>query len=546
MITHYRRSLLGRLLGPLLFGVAPVVVATCTLHAQQPAGNPCAVFELHPTVDLTDQAAVRLRMRQLQGAAPLHALTIRRSSLERAYPCADSVRTPADLFAVTLLPVRSHTIHNSSYPVDVNNGAMWAGRGTTSAFSGGVELRLGPVSAAAYPVISFQENRAFQTVPVTGRQRSEFAYPWHAGLDWPQRHGDEAFRLVDPGQSYVRVEAFGAAAGLSTENMWLGPALRYPLLMSNSGAGFPHVFVSTTRPHDIGIGTVEAQLFWGRLSESGYFDGVGDNDSRLIAGVSAVFEPAFARGLFLGMNRMYLAYTDGWGFEDYLLMPYTDVRGNPAGDNQLFSLYGRWAHPASGFEVYAEWGREDHWGEWIDLLREPDHSQVYMLGLQKVGRWRDAGMRWFGELVHLQSALPVRGGRGAITFYTHSQITQGFTHRGQLLGAAVGPGSDAQIIGAERVADRRSTRLAVERIRYDDDAYYNSWARFYGETGHDVSIGGSIRHTEMRGRFAVVGGLSWSRRHNRNFVYFDGTHPANFQSDDNVQLELDVRWTPGW
>lgn len=520
-----------------------LLAASCTLHAQQPAGRACSPLDLQPIIDLADETGLRPRLLQLQEAAPLRASTIRRPSLERAAACDVGGTTRIGGVDLTLLPLRSRTIYNSAYPADVNNGAMWAGRGAATAFSGGIELRAGPFSAAAYPVAAFHENRAFRTVPVARPGLSEFAYPWHR-IDWPQRHGDEPFWLIDPGQSYVRAEALGVTAGISTENFWLGPAVRYPLMMSSSAAGFPHVFLSTSRAHDIYIGTIEAQAFWGRLQESDWFDGPGGTNRTLIAGLSAVFEPAFAPGLFLGANRMYLAYTDDWSVLDYLLTPYTRVRENPPGDNQLMSLYGRWAHPRSGFEVYAEWGREDGWGEWIDMLKEPDHGQVYMLGLQKAGHWRDADLRWFGELIHLQSALPVRGGRGAITFYTHSEIIQGYTNRGQLLGAAIGPGSDAQIIGVERAAVSRGTTLAIERIRYDDNAYYNSWARFYGETGHDVSLGGSIRHRETRGGFSLLAGISYARRHNRNFVYFDGTHPANYQSEDNLQLELDMSWAP--
>jgi hypothetical protein len=123
----------------------------------------------------------------------------------------------------------------------------------------------------------------------------------------------------------------------------------------------------------------------GASRESDYFDDDPDNDRTLIAGLSAVFEPAFARGLFIGVNRMYLADMEGGDLTRYFIDPYVDVRDNPIGDNQLFSLFARWVLPRSGFEVYAEWAREDHWGDWIDLLREPDHSQAYMLGFQKIG-----------------------------------------------------------------------------------------------------------------------------------------------------------------
>jgi hypothetical protein len=511
------------------------------VHAQQADGKECTADSARAAlIDVADDVALRVRADQLRGSAPLTALTIRRPALERsAALCATA---PGDA-RFDMLPVRVRTIYNSGYPLDVNNGAMWAGRGASGAVSAGGELRIGPFSAAVYPVLAFHQNREFQ---LTGPERagySRFTYAGHV-IDWPQRHGGSSFTVIDPGQSYARLDAFGATVGVSTENMWLGPAQRMPLLMGSSAAGFPHAFLGTSRPLSVGIGRLEAQAYWGRLSESAWFDTDRGNDHTLIAGLSVVFEPAFARGLFLGGNRSYLAPMQGSDLASYLVDPYVSVRDNPAGDNQLFSLYARWALPQAGFEVYGEWAREDHWGEWLDLLSEPDHSQAYMLGFQKVGTWGQRQLRWFGELVHLTAAAPLRGGRGVITFYTHAEVIQGYTHRGQLLGAWTGPGSDAQILGVEMSTPRRSSGLAIERVRFDADAYWNQWGRFYGETGHDVSLGALLRHAEHVGEFSIHAAVGFARRHNRNFAYYDGAQPPNFQSESNVQLDLDLRWRP--
>jgi hypothetical protein len=445
---------------------------------------------------------------------------------------------------MSLLPVRLRAIYNSAYPLDVNNGVLWAGRGVAGGVAAGIELKAGFLSAAFQPAAAWHQNREFDMRPPHFRDRSEFAYTGHRNIDWPHRHGPDPFWVIDPGQSYIRAEARGVTAGFSTENLWLGPAQRMPLLMGSSAPGFPHAFVATTRPLRLPIGSLEAQLLWGRLTESAYFDGDPSNDHQLIAGASLVFEPAFARGLFLGVNRMYLAHWEPGNRIDMLVQPYLSVRDNPPGDNQLFSLYARWVHPGAGFEVYGEWAREDHWGAWKDLLLEPDHSQAYMLGFQKLGRLGSARLRWFGELAHLQAAAPARAGRGAITFYTHSQLTQGFTHRGQLLGAWIGPGSDAQVLGLERVTDARTTGLMVERVRFDDDAYWAQWSRFYAYNGHDVSLGVQAFHAEQLGPLMLRGSLGAAHRHNRNFVRFDGTHPGDFRGETNLHADLELRWSP--
>jgi hypothetical protein len=486
-------------------------------------------------VDVADDVATRLRRDQVRGVLPLTALTIRRPSIERAvFGC---VR------ALQLLPVTARIVHNSDYPLDVNNGVMWAGRGWNMSASAGAEIELGYFSAAVYPTVAYAQNADFE-FDRAAAPFSEFRYPWHV-IDWTQRPGDAAFWTLHPGQSYVRVEAFGATVGVSTENLWLGPAQRMPLLMSNSAPGFPHAFLGTSGPVDTRIGAFDAQLFWGRVSESDYFDSDSLNDHRLIAGLAAVYEPAFARGLFLGINRMYMSYaTSDQSLTDYVLSPYLNVRDNTAAENQLLSIYARWVHPGVGFEVYAEWAREDHWADIHDLIREPDHSQAYMLGFQKVGKWRGGNVRWFGELAHLQAAQTLRGGRGVVTFYTHGGVTQGYTHGGQLLGAWMGPGSDGQLLGVEHGTERRTTALQLERVRFDADSYYTQWARFFGQNGHDVSIGAGVRHAERIGALTLQAGLTYANRQNRGFALLDERFPHYFVIDNAFQLDAQLRWRP--
>ncbi len=53
-------------------------------------------------------------------------------------------------------------------------------------------------------------------------------------------------------------------------------------------------------------------------------------------------------------------------------------------DNQLASIFARWAFPRAGVEVYGEFGREDYNADLPDLIGEPDHDASYMLGIQRV------------------------------------------------------------------------------------------------------------------------------------------------------------------
>lgn len=504
------------------------------------------------------------RLLGITGARPLGSAIIRRGSQLRSPACAGA-RDPLgpDWYAdapaerLLVLPVRARSAFNSAWPRDANNGALWAGRGVAAGVEAGVHLRAGPVTAALAPGFYYHQNRSFSHPAPAFPGLASFAYPWHAGtIDWPQRRGDDAYARLDAGQSFLRVDAYGLALGASNENLWWGPALHDPLIFSNTGPGFPHVFFGTAAPLDVRIGNLEGEVIWGVVRESDWFDADPDNDRRLLAALIAHFEPRGLDGLFLGAARAFMTTIppDGFSVADYLLEPYRGVRENPpagtTGDNQIIALFGRWALPRSGFEVYAEWARDDHWEDLEDLIKEPDHAQVYTLGLQKVVEFARAGapahrwLRLYGELTHLEGALPLRSGRGVVTFYTNASVPQGFTHDGQLLGAAIGPGSDTQIVGADLFDGRGRIGLFAQRVRHDDDAYYANFARFYGQHGHDVELTAGARQLLMLGDLDIDWELTWSHRYNR---HFDGLDAANFDAlftESNVGLRLELGWRP--
>src|SRR5690606_21960783 len=120
----------------------------------------------------------------------------------------------------------------------------------------------------------------------------------------------------------------------------------------------------------------------------------------------------------------------------------------------------------------------------------------------------------------------------------------GYTHRGQLLGAGIGPGSDMQIVGADWLADWGRSGLFFQRTRFDDDAYYANYARFYGQNGHDVELTAGARQRLFIGPLDIDGELTFSHRYNRNFV---GLEAANFDtlfSENNLGIRVVATWVP--
>ncbi|HEX2167449.1 MAG TPA: hypothetical protein VHG09_09495, partial [Longimicrobiales bacterium] len=376
-----------------------------------------------------------------------------------------------------LLPTDVRVLYNGTYPRDWNDGVMHAGAGLSTSLTAGAAFRWGIVEAAIVPVLTWHTNAGHTITPYADPETwSPYIHPWHGRfIDLPQRFGSDAYGDVDVGQTYLRISAGGVRAGISNENLAWGPARRNPLLLSGTAPGFAHVFVESARPLDVWLANAEFQLFRGRLEESDYFDYDQANDRRALAGALATLRPKGLDGLYLGAGYLHMqTWEDNTSAADLLLAPYVGLNPDSVGlprDIRLFSLFMRWASAPAGLEVYGEWARQDSWKHWVRLLNRIEIAQAYTLGLQKVIRRGETAIRFSAEISHLSDALPHPDlGRGAVTYYVSPHVPQGHTHRGQLLGAPIGPGSESQFIGTDVFWRYGRSAFSVERVRYDDDA----------------------------------------------------------------------------
>jgi len=522
---------------------------------------PRRVAQLMPS----DAHADFVRVAQLAGMAPRSSLLLRRGADTRfAVVCREDEMTapwsqpgpglslPGGLH-IDLIPLTSSTHYNSAYPRDRNNGALWAGRGVSTELKGGVSFRWGPLSGAFAPVLLYEQNRAFSIVTGTPPRPglSPYVYRGNTGnIDWPRRPGDETQSGIDLGQSYLRLDIFPIALGVSTENLWWGPGRRNALIMSSTAPGFPHVFLGSSRPVNLWFGKFEFDAVWGRLEESDYFDDNPENDRRLIASLAVGFGPRWIPGLYLGASRSFLSRLPRTGLpptSSWLLDPYRDVRDNPTkaegADNQLLSVFARWAPPRTGFEAYFEFARDDHWADFVDLMSEPEVSGAFILGFQQV---LTRGERWWriaGELSDLGDRLPTVRRRN-FTVYTHGQLPQGYTHRGRLLGAAIGPGSNSQYLGVDRFSPTDVRGIFIERVRAHPDANAEAWLRRYGGAGSDIEWSIGVHQRLFLRRFDLGWAVTHSYRRNRDYVGLYATE-RYFTAERNWHLRLDLAWRPG-
>lgn len=500
------------------------LVIAAALAAVDPV---CSDVQVGPIGSTTDDLA---RVAELTGAAPVKPQLFRRWSdaptvtmceTDRA-PHPSKVPAPAlpDGIELRALPLTWRTYLETGYPDDRNDGALWRGRGVSTEANGGVRLRWKWFSAAAMPTLAWQQNRDFLHPDTAGPAFSPYANPFAGGIDLPLRFGPSDFWTFDPGQSYARVDVFNVAAGFSTENLWWGPGIRNSILMSNSGPGMPHLFLGTSRPQDIGIGWLEAQLVWGWPRQSRWLFADGHTDSRLFTSLTLGYEPRWVPGLFVGFARVFLDVIPPGG------LPFSDYFGRQlhnfgtqynSTENQLDSLFARWAFPEAGFELYGEWARDDYSQDLRDFLTQPEHDAAYMAGFQKVFSIGASWLRVNAELSHTLSkptAVEIPG-RGTPIFYTHGAEPQGYTVGGQMLGAGIGPQADSQFLAFDYFHERGRAGVWFERVLRNGSYFWRNLATWQGE---DTEVIAGLRGTWSWRELDVDVSAAYAHRYNMNFM----------------------------
>jgi len=414
-----------------------------------------------------------LRVMQVTGLAPAYPWSVRELGprevdalipTDTTHPWLARVRPmPHPFTELYWLAPEATVIYNSAFPYGFNDGALWAGRGLTTAFQAGFAGHVGRLSFTVEPMLFRTQNTAFALRPngQSGRlQYADGANP--LTIDQPQRFGDRPYQQLDPGQTTVRLDLPVVALGISTANQHWGPAIDNPIILGNNAAGFPHLFVGTSSPLDLYLFRAYGRVEWGRLDQSSYAVLSGTQSRRFMSGLAGSISPRGLNNLEIGGTRFFHTLWPDSGltkhdflrpFEGLLLSSVASQIGNGSGqepDNQLASVFARWTFPRSGVEIYGEVGREDHNQDLHDLTLEPDHISAYTLGLEKVYRRASGDLLVVrGELINARvSSLNLVRGQGP--FYVHSPVVQGHTERGQLLGSPAGYGGAGSVIAVHQ------------------------------------------------------------------------------------------------
>jgi hypothetical protein len=442
------------------------------------------------------------RVRQLLGGGTRESFVLQSlsSSLER--PARGSAP------AVELFLPRLDVAWNSDIPFSLNDGALRAERGWNTRMALGLRATAGPLSLVLAPEYVYEQNGEFE--PLSARSedagtipgRDSLAAPWYAferGADLPLRFGYDQRGALVWGQSSASLDVGPISVGASTENRWWGPGIRNALVMSNHADGIPHAFLRTPVPIVTRVGSIEMIWMGGALRESEYFDSTSANDRRSLSAFALTFRPRRVPDLSLGIARsVYAALPRSASLLGHFADVFTrwEMQGEVAAEaddtrEQILSLFGRWVFPADGVEVYGEWARTRLPSSARDFFEFPGFTQAYTLGFQGARSGLLGGtIRVQGELSELEQKAR---GRSAGSYYTSPHVAQGYTNRGQTIGAAIGPGASSQWAAADYLAASWRVGLFATRIRWDNDAYYAKPSGPRDYFGHDVSMITGVR-----------------------------------------------------
>ncbi|MGH7618924.1 MAG: hypothetical protein ACREPM_17025 [Gemmatimonadaceae bacterium] len=468
-----------------------VVVAS----ARGAAAQAYSRLDLGGFIEAGGEADRYLRVLQISGLVPLTPWSIQPFSPTQArllrangpHPWRarfDSANDAANVSeGAHVLRPQARVIENSAFPFQDGGGPTWAGRGLTADAQLGVSGSWSVFYAQVAPLAFVTQNLPFTLAPNGQTGAFRFGDPrFPQNIDAPQRFGDQRYARLEPGSSSLFVDAEGLVIGATTAPQQWGPAIQYPLVMSPNPGGFPTVFAGTSTPLDLWLFRVHGRVVYSELGQSAYSPLDTGDTRRLGSGVVGTIEPRGARGLELGATRF---IHDPWPANgitfDTFRRPVSGglnlfgVAQNLEAENQVASVFARWALPAAKAEFYGEMYREDypgHFHEALSLVEKPDDLSAFTLGFQRVLVASDQTFRVVrGEIVNGETSHQERGARGftiPIPPYVHGVETQGHTVEGLIIGSPEAYGGAAWRLGVDQYTPAGRTTISLERsLRFD-------------------------------------------------------------------------------
>ena len=394
--------------------------------------------------------------------------------------------------------------NNSNISVGWNDGTLYPSVGLQQRFTVGLHYQWHNWSVHLQPefiTAANKEPQAYTIDPTTPNFIARYYLYMNNKLDNFSRFGTSGINTIFPGQSSIRYNTKTLSLGLSTENLWWGPAIRNSLVLTNNAPGFLHLTFNSRKPIPTKWGNIEFQAIVGQLQNSPYeapeneymrtvwADGIAKKSavSRGMFGYIFSWNPTFSRNLHIGFTGASYFYTSPVEVNPTPLIIDAE---NKSGGASLGALFFRYVMPKEQAEVYFEYGRSNRWANPFNIFGDTIPTG-YTAGFRKLFKkpQNKGGILVSAEITQLQlpdarsifNQASVYGPPKTNSWYTNAFIGQGYSNNAQVMGASIGPGSNSEMLNISWISGKKRIGIQAERITYNNDFYtYNFFSGVVG------------------------------------------------------------------
>lgn len=466
--------------------------------------------------------------------------------------------------------------NNSLLPQGINDGNMFPARGWQERYSIGINVQWGLLDINYQPEkLSLQNSTQdyYAGNPDDGNFMFKYFGMVANNIDYFRQFGYEKIDTTSFGQSRIGLKNKYISFGYSTENMWWGPGKRNSLIFSNNAGGFRHYYLNSVEPIKSNIGSFEFSAITGTLDTSKYTDidqellnvcqpcKVFKNlDQRKIDAITINWRPKWVPNLYLGyaFARQYYANTKNEFGQKYSFFSKDRIQ------QIMGTLMFRFSLPKDHAEFYGELGLPDEAAYPWKFFKDKNPRTGFIFGANKlvlIGRGKSY-LNLNIEFTQLQLmnpknifnlSYPFAGGLPN-SWYLNTLIKQGWSNNGQLLGAAIGPGSNGQSFSFSWHKGYNKIGLFVERVAHNNDFYYSVYYNpFVGGLGYgyynkywvDINTKLELQLMPIKNILLSAGFANTNAMNYRWIRIEDGSlydEPSSITDKFNQQFQLSIKY----
>ena len=371
--------------------------------------------------------------------------------------------------------------NNDHMPIGFNDGSMYPAVGQQERVSAGVNIRWKALDINIQPEWVSAQN--LQQYVDKGNQTDGNWWPRYYlitanNIDDFRRFGKESINEYSLGQTRLGLSYPNFAVGVSCESLWGGPGRINSLLFTNNAPGFKHAYLQTQKPIKTKIGSFELKAVMGVLDSTKY-ENPDDSIMRTIWRGGIYPKSNATRSI----NAFIINWQPKWVPNFYLGYAYSKVFYTDSNGNEKMGvgvLMGRFIMPKDHAEFYVELGTPNQL-PWPGSFFVDSAKTGFTIGARKIfpNLKRNSFLEFSVELTQLQLMDPRKvftpnapfDGPQYNSWYTSTQIRQGYTSNAQMLGASIGPGSNSQFMGLSWNKGYNKIGVHVQRVVHNNDFY---------------------------------------------------------------------------